>query len=78
MNNQAPKIPAGTDDEYQKRVNDVHSKILAAYQLMVDNIRFVLKVILNLKKLRDQSFPFSATLTFNHSRMSFVVQQSKR
>lgn len=47
MNNEAPKIPAGVNEMYQKRANEVHNKILAAYQLMVDNIRSVLKVFLN-------------------------------
>lgn len=49
MNNQVPKMTTGIDEEYQKRAVDVHNKILAAYQQMVDNIRSVFKVILNLK-----------------------------
>lgn len=39
----------GIDEKYQERVNGIRNKILADYQLMVDNIRSVLEVILNSK-----------------------------
>lgn len=55
----------GIDEKYQERVNGIRNKILADYQLMVDNIRSVLEGILNLKAIRARFSHFLATLTFN-------------